>query len=293
MPLKIAFFGLPIAGCLLAADGHELVLAALSRADAVGRRRLARTLGQDRVLLRPKLDAAFALRVRAAAPDLVVSWFWTNRLPMTLVDLATYGGIGAHPSLLPRHRGPDPTCHAILEGDRTSGVTVHRIAAEYDTGAILARAELTIDDRWNAYDLAKALDRPSLRLLREVVRSFARGEPPVELAQDEGAATLAPFPEEDDLWLVWDRPTADVVRQVRALAPAPGAVTEIGDSVVTVLEVLPLAATPTVLETPGESAFLDGRCVIRTRDGAVALSKFDVEGQPATSDDLRTLLHGS
>jgi methionyl-tRNA formyltransferase len=293
VPLKIAFFGLPLAGCLLAADGHQIVLAAISRQDAPGRRRLARLIDPSRVHLRPKLDAGFIKQVRAAAPDLVVSWFWTSLLPPALVDAAPLGGIGAHPSLLPRHRGPDPTYHAILAGDRVSGVTVHRIAADYDTGAILARAELDIDDRWNAYDLACALDRPSLRLLREVTRAFARGAPPPDVLQDETAATLAPFPEEDDLWIAWDRSTADVIRQVRALAPAPGAVTEIGESVVTVLEVAPLPAAPSVLEVAGESAFLQGRCVIRTRDGAVALSKVDIDGEPATPDDLRALLHGS
>lgn len=293
MPLKIAFFGLPLAGCLLAADGHEIVLAAISRADAPGRRRLSRMAGPSRVSLRPKLDAAFRERVRAAQPDLVVSWFWTSLLPPELVAIAPSGGIGAHPSLLPRHRGPDPTYHAILAGDPVTGVTVHRIAAEYDTGAMLARVELAIDDRWNAYDLARALDRPSLRLLRDVVSAFARGVPPAEAPQDEAHATLAPFPEEDDLWIAWDRPTSDVVRQIRALAPAPGAVTEIGESVVTVLEVVPLAQPPAVLEEPGESAFLRGRCVIRTRDGAVALAKVDIDGEAASPDDLRALLGGS
>jgi len=292
-PLKIAFFGLPLAACLLAADGHDLVLAALSRADAPGRRRLARAIGPARVALRPELDAAFVERARAAAPDLVVSWFWTRLLPMSLVDLAPLGGIGAHPSLLPRHRGPDPTYHAILSGDAVSGVTVHRIAAAYDTGDMLARAELAIDDRWNAYDLAKALDRPSLRLLRDTVRAFARGDAPLSVKQDEARATAAPFPEEEDLWIAWDRPTAEVIRQVRALAPAPGAVTEIGDSLVTVLAVDPLEAPPDVLEVPGESAFLRGRCVVRTRDGAVALSKVDIEGTPASSDELGALLRGS
>jgi methionyl-tRNA formyltransferase len=293
VPLKIAFFGLPLAGCLLAADGHDLVLAAVSRADAPGRRRLARLVGAPRVLLRPKLDAAFVGRLREVSPDLVVSWFWTSLLPVEVVATAPLGGIGAHPSLLPRHRGPDPTYHAILAGDPTSGVTVHRIAAEYDTGAMLARVELPIDERWNAYDLAKALDRPSLRVLREVVAAFARGEPPPETPQDEALATAAPFPEEDDLWIAWDVPTADVVRRVRALAPAPGAVTEIGDSIVTVLEVTPLDRAPAVLEEAGESAFLGGRCVIRTQDGAVALTRVDIDGEPASSDDLRALLRTS
>jgi methionyl-tRNA formyltransferase len=293
-PLRIAFFGLPLAACLLHADGHDLVLAAISRADAPGRGRLRRRLGGERVLLRPDVaDPLLLERVREARPDLLVSWFWTTRLPSTLVEAARLGGIGAHPSLLPRHRGPDPTYHAILAGDRETGVTIHRIAAEYDTGAILAQARLSIDEQWDAYELAKALDRPSLRLLRDVVARLARGEHVAEREQDPTAATLAPFPEEDDLWIRWDRPTDAVLRQVRALAPSPGAVTDIGGRVVTVLAASPLERAPAVLEQPGEAAWLRGRAVVRTRDRAVSIDRFEVEGEPGTDDDLSALLGGS
>src|SRR6185436_17968339 len=115
-----------------------------------------------------------AARVRALQPDLLVSWFWTTRLPMALIEAARFGGIGAHPSLLPRHRGPDPTYWAIASGDVETGVTVHRIAEDYDTGAILAQERLAIDPHWNAWNLARALDRPSLRLLRATAARFAR-----------------------------------------------------------------------------------------------------------------------
>jgi putative peptidoglycan lipid II flippase len=157
----------------------------------------------------------------------------------------------------------------------------------------LAQAVLPIDDRWNAYDLEEALDRPSLRLLRDVVARLAAGEVIPEREQDPAFATAASFPEEDALWIRWDEPTEQVIRQVRALAPAPGAVTEVGGRVVTVLAASALERAPSVLEEPGEAAWLRGRAVIRTRDGAIAIDRFDVEGEPATEDDLRALLGGS
>lgn len=289
--MRIAFFGLPLAACLLEGDGHEIVLAGISRADAPGRRRLAARIGASRVLLRPRVEAPpLSARLRELAPDLLVSWFWTTRLPPALLAAARLGGIGAHPSLLPRHRGPDPTYHAILAGDVETGVTVHRIAADYDTGAILAQERLGLDDGWNAYDLARALDRPSLRLLRSVVRRLAKGEDVPERSQDESEATSAPFPEEEDLWVRWDASTSTVLRQIRALAPSPGAVTEIGERIVTILSASPLPRAPDVLELPGEAAWLSGRAIVRTADGAVGLDRFDIEGSPATPDDLRALL---
>ena len=190
MALRIAFFGLPLAALLLARDGHDVALAALSRTDSVGLRRAQRLFGPDRLLIKPRAsDPEILDRVRALAPDLLVSWFWTTRLPVALVRAARLGGIGAHPSLLPRHRGPDPTYWALSSGDTETGVTVHRIEKDYDTGDMLAQERLAIDPAWNAWNLARALDRPSLRVLRATVARFARGEEIPGLPQDAALAT--------------------------------------------------------------------------------------------------------
>ena len=281
--MRIAFLGLPLAACLLVHDGHELALACLSR-DMPGKRRLQRLIGDDRVLLRPSLDEALLERVRRAKPDLVVSWFWTNRIPMALVEAAPLGGFGVHPSLLPRHRGADPTYWAILVGDAVTGVTAHRLAAEYDTGAILDRETLAIDAQWDAMDLSRALDRPSLRLLRRTAMRFARGDAMVEEAQDKALATTAPRPDDDDQWIRWNAPTDQVLRQIRALAPAPGAVTEIGDEMIVVLKATATSA-PSAIETPGEALLIAGHPVVRTADGAVRIDLAELDGDVLEGDD--------
>jgi methionyl-tRNA formyltransferase len=288
MPLRIAFFGLPLAALLLARDGHEIELCAVCRSDAPGLRRARRMFG-ERLLVRPKVsDPALATRVKTLAPDLLVSWFWTTRLPMSLVHAARLGGIGVHPSLLPRHRGPDPTSWAILSGDTETGVTVHRLAADYDTGAILDQEALTIDPRWNAWDLARALDRPSLRALRRTCERFARGDVIPELSQDERLVTHAPALSDEDAAIRWSWPTDRVLRHVRALAPSPGAWTEIGGALVTVLEALEAPRFPAAL-APGEGYAEAGRAVIRTGTSAVILIRGEIDGAPASSEDLARL----
>lgn len=291
MPLKIAFFGLPLAALLLERDGHDIVLAAICRSDAVGVRRARKHFG-DRFVMKPDATRpAFLERVRALAPDLLVSWFWTKRLPMDLVRAARAGGIGAHPSLLPRHRGPDPTYWAIASGDSETGVSVHRIEADYDTGDVLATERLPIDPAWNAWQLARALDRPSLRLIRATTLAFARGEPPPAIAQDPALATLAPAPDDDACAITWNRPTADILRHIRALAPSPGAWTEIGSTLLTVLEARAAATYPAIL-LPGEAVCDGDRCLVRTADGAVELVRTEIDGTPAEPHQLRALLTG-
>lgn len=291
--LRIAFFGLPLAAVLLAADGHAIELAALARKDAPGRRTLERTIGRARVVGRWEAnEAELVRRVVALAPDLVVSWFWTQRLPMRLVEAARLGGIGAHPSLLPRHRGADPYFAAIDAGDEVTGVTVHRIAAEYDTGAMLAKRELRIDARWNAWQLARALDRPSLALLRDVVARLARGERFEGEPQDESLATRADAPTDEECALRWSWPTERILRRIRALAPAPGAFTEVGEALVVVTEARAAPRYPRVL-APGEAAVVDGRAVVRTGDGAIALVAGQVDDEPADAESLARLVDRS
>jgi methionyl-tRNA formyltransferase len=264
--VRIAFFGLPLAALLLRGDGHEIAYAALSRPSA-GTRRLKRLLAAARVEIKPDAGSRRTIDlVRAAAPERIVSWFWTTRLPEELIAVAP--AFGVHPSLLPRHRGPDPYFWAIDSGDAVTGVTAHRIAAEYDTGAILAQDALAIDPDWNAWQLARALDRPSLGLLRKVARdadAFARERP-----QDEELATLAPAPSDEDLEIDWTWTSERLARRIRAASPAPGAWTFFGDEPITLTRVVPTQRFPRAL-VPGEAAVEGDVAVVRTADGALAL----------------------
>jgi methionyl-tRNA formyltransferase len=232
-------------------------------------------LGGERVLDRPDVTRPALLdRVRQAHVDLIVSWFWTTRIPKNVLDLAPRGSVGVHPSLLPRHRGPDPYFWAIESGDSVTGVTAHRLAETYDTGAILAQRTLAIDPSWNAWILARKLDRPSLALLREVVARIACAPPGVfddERAQDEREATLAPEPRDALLALSWDEPAHAVVRRIRAASPWPGAFMSLGDSVLTITRAEVTDDVPRALE-PGEAVVRhDGRVVVRARDRGVVL----------------------
>jgi methionyl-tRNA formyltransferase len=266
--VRIAFFGLPLAATLLVGDGHELVYAGL--VPGVGLRRVERRIAAGRTARMPDLtrDRVVA-RIAEARPELLVSWFWTQPVPPAVLALAP--AVGVHPSLLPRHRGPDPYFWAIDAGDETTGVTAHLLDVEYDTGPILAQRTLRIDPGWDAWQLARALDRPSLALLREVVGAYAAGSPPPAVPQDEAAATPAPRPSEEELAVRWSWPAARIERRVRAAAPWPGVWTEIGDELVVLVRAKATRDFPRVL-APGEAAVrADGIAVVRAGEDAVEL----------------------
>jgi len=231
-------------------------------------------------------------RLRAASPELIVSWFWTKKIPPPVLALAP--SFGVHPSLLPRHRGPDPYFWAIDSGDQVTGVTAHILGDEYDTGAILAQRQVRLNPQWNAWQLARALDRPSLAVLREMARAFAEGHPPVPRPQDERLATAAPKPTDEELSIRWRWPADRIERRVRAAAPWPGAWAQIGNHLVVLERVRSTHDFPRVL-APGEATVRsDGIAVVRAGDVALELlSARDGDEVPLRSRDLAAIVEST
>jgi methionyl-tRNA formyltransferase len=273
--MKIAFFGLPLGAYLLGLDGHDLRLIVLAPIAAPGERRVRRLTGPGRVVgaaeLGDALEAEVERRLPACGAEIIVSWYWTRRIPERWLAQVPRGGIGVHPSLLPRHRGPDPFFWAIDAGDSLTGVTVHRLVERYDAGEILDQASLRIGDR-DAWQLARALDRPSLARLRHVLGRLGRGEPLSGVHQDESARTLAPEPSGAELRVDWRWPTDRVLRRVRALAPVPGLALEVAGVPLFVTRAGATTRFPAAL-LPGEAAWNASGLVIRTGDGAIQVER--------------------
>lgn len=297
--MRIAFFGLPIAALLLLKDGLDVRFAVLSPIPHPGRRRLGNLLASDRILDALEDDSELVSRVDelwdSEEIDLLVSWFWTRRIPEAWLSRAHQGGLGVHPSLLPRHRGPNPFFAAIDQGDPVTGVTVHRLAPTYDTGAILAQEVLPMTGQ-DSWQLAKALDRPSLRLLRQTVGGLARGQACSERPQDETLATWAPEPSGDLAKVDWRWPTERVIRRIRALSPVPGLAVEVRKLRLFITGAVETNRFPAVLE-PGEAGVVTeptSRLVIRTGDSAIEVASAQLAseegGVPIAPEALAALV---
>lgn len=277
---------------MLAQDGLRLGPVVLAPVEAPGRRRLtaafpglldASQLGTE---LDPQVDAAL-VRER---PDVLVSWFWTRKLPRRWLDLPPRGAIGVHPSLLPRHRGPNPYFWSIDAGDTVTGVTVHRLEEEYDTGKLLGSKSIPVGQR-DAWQLARALDRPSLELLRATVGSLARGAQVPEWEQDPAQVTWAPEPSGGELRVDFGWTTERVLRRIRALSPTPGVALAVEGVELFVTRAEPQSEYLTAL-FPGE-AHISAELGLRTGDGAVRVTRAffpEIEEEATTAADVAHLL---
>jgi len=284
--VRILYFGIPLGALALANAGHVPVACVIGPLDLAGRRRLRRRLARTLLLGRPDARDPEVQRLLASTrPDVILSFFWPKRIPREVLALAP--AYGTHPSLLPRWRGPDPYFWAIREGDELTGVTLHALEADYDTGGIVDQREVAIGDA-TSWELARRLDRPALALLLEAAERLRRG--PLETRpQDEPLATFAPPPTEEQLAIDWRRSATEVTRLVRAAAPEPGASAHVGGRVVEILGCLPTDARPPPGLRVAEAWREDVGWCVRCGEGAVLLeSARDADGPV----DLDLLLGG-
>jgi len=143
------------------------------------------------VLSNPKIVPGEAI---AGDTDLIVAAHTHARVSDEALARARLGGIGYHPSLLPRHRGIAAVEWTILEGDPIAGGSVYHLAEGWDAGAVAAQDWCFVGKKETARELwERALAPMGLRLLTEVVRHARdRGSVPA-FKQDERFATRAPM----------------------------------------------------------------------------------------------------
>ena len=212
-------------------------------------------------------------QIRWADPDLLVVVAYGQIIPREVLEIPRLGALNVHASLLPRHRGAAPIAHAILAGDRLTGVTIMRMDEQLDHGPILAVRDVPIDSRSTTEELTSQLAVVGAELLSQVVAALDRF-PPRE--QDHAAATVAPRLKKEDGELSWSLPAVDIDRRVRALNPWPGTTAELAGKELKVLRGRPAEGAG----KPGEviSATKDG-LVVGTGKGAYLVEEVQIPGR--------------
>lgn len=163
--------------------------------------------------------------VRKLQPDLLVLGFVTAFVPQEMIDLAKFGGINYHPSLLPKYRGGSAINWAIIKGETETGVTIHFIDEGVDTGPILLQEKVAItpDDTVKSVYFNK-LYPLGIEMIAEAVKQIREGHAnPIN--QDESNASFQPVITAADTLIDWTQPTHQVYNLVRGSNPSPGAVT--------------------------------------------------------------------
>ncbi|WP_111642190.1 methionyl-tRNA formyltransferase [Marinimicrobium alkaliphilum] len=172
---------------------------------------------------RLKGDAARA-ELAALEADLMVVVAYGLLLPQSILDTPRLGCINVHASLLPRWRGAAPIQRAIEAGDQVSGVTIMQMDAGLDTGAMLVKAECTIDPEDTGGSLHDKLLEVGGPALLDALAQLAEGRARPE-SQDDSEANYAAKFSKNEAALDWHQSAERLALKVRAFNPFPVATT--------------------------------------------------------------------
>lgn len=166
-------------------------------------------------------DADEQRYLRDLKPDAIVVVAYGLILPQPVLGIPRLGCLNIHFSLLPRWRGAAPVPRAILAGDKETGVDIMQMAAGLDTGDILMRETVPILPTSTTPGLLNDLARRGANLVIRTLADLAKGTLKPKPQASEGVTYAAKLTREDGL-VDWNKPAADIERQLRALQPWPG-----------------------------------------------------------------------
>lgn len=173
-------------------------------------------------------DEAFEQELRAFKPDALAVASYGEILRQNILDLAPGGALNVHGSLLPRWRGASPVQAAILAGDAETGISIQRMVLALDAGDLIHEVRTPIDPEENAGELAGRLAEmggPALIEALDLIESKQAKYTP----QDPDGITVCRKVQKVEGHLDFTRSAEDLLRQVRAMGPWPGAYCHLDD----------------------------------------------------------------
>lgn len=161
---------------------------------------------------------AFKKEILKLNPDVILVGTWCERLKKDIINLPKIAFINAHPSLLPKFRGPNPYLEVIRHMEEKSGITFHLMDENYDSGAILLQREVEI----KKYDTSKELKERIISKAREAVGELLLDLDEdfiIPLVQNEDRATYYPNITEKDVMIDFEKTAEEISAHVRAFHP--------------------------------------------------------------------------
>lgn len=207
-------------------------------------------------------------------PEMIVVVAYGKILPKYVLDFPKYGCINVHGSLLPKYRGSAPIQHAVLNGDKVTGVTTMLMNEGLDTGDILLKKEVIIEETDTSESVFEKLSVCGADLLVETVDAVTAGSV-IPQKQDDSLATYAPPIIKENAKIDWNKTTDEVLNLIRGSFSWPIAFT---DSEIGRIKIYSAVRGDSKTNTAGQVLkLLKNGLEVATADGSIVITLFQVE----------------
>ena len=174
--------------------------------------------------LKVRKNEEFIEEIKKLNPDLICVVAYGKILPKGILEIPKFGAINVHGSILPKYRGAAPIQWAVINGDKTTGVTTMFMDEGMDTGDILLKEEVEITENETTGELWEKLSKIGGKLLVETIKKLEDGT--LERTKQPENFSIAPILSKEMAKIDWENLSSkDIKNLVRGLNPIMGAYT--------------------------------------------------------------------
>lgn len=166
--------------------------------------------------------------------DIFITCAYGQIISQEILDIAKYGTINIHFSLLPKYRGASPVQWTLINGEKLAGVTIMRTDAGIDTGDIIVQKSLEIEEDDNTESLLNKLADLSIQPLFDVLDSFENNS--IKFIKQGDDFTYFPMLKKEDGLIDFNKTSLDIVNLVKGLYIWPNAYFYLNDKTVKIFK---------------------------------------------------------
>nr|WP_291233824.1 methionyl-tRNA formyltransferase [Frisingicoccus sp.] len=222
-------------------------------------------------------DPEFIEEMKALNPDVMVVVAFGQILPKAILDIPKYGCINVHASLLPKYRGAAPIQWAVIRGEKVSGVTTMQMDVGLDTGDMLLKTEIPLDEEETGGSLHDKLSTLGGNLLIETLEKIEAGDIHPEKQDDSQAGEYARMLDKNLGRIDFSMPAVEIERLIRGLNPWPSAFTSYNGKT---MKLWKAKADNCGQGVPGQVIHVDKNSfTVQTGQGTLQILELQMEGK--------------
>lgn len=212
--------------------------------------------------------------------DFILVLAFAQFLGSRILNIPRLGCFNIHTSILPKYRGAAPIQYALLNGDKSTGVSIQRMVKEMDAGDLVHFYQLPISDTETGGQLYTRLKFQAALSTNLLIETILNNQLIFTPQDPEGVSFAPTLKKEDGLLNFKESTLLKIHNQIRALDPWPGTYCFLNNQRLKVYEVEKLQRTL----SPGETSTEYGHLAIGCIDGTIRLSRVQLEGKKICSD---------
>ena len=160
--------------------------------------------------------------LKSLKPDIVIVIAYGKIIPKRFFNLAKYGFINVHASLLPKWRGAAPIQRSIMNLDNQTGISIMKIVEELDAGPVMHQDKIEINEKIDTLTLSKVLSKLGANSILNAINKIEKGEARFK-EQNHSEATYAKKISKEEGRINWNQSAKKVLAKINGLNPNPGA----------------------------------------------------------------------